>query len=766
MALLDATNAEIAFTPMAAFGSLVEADTTIYSWLTPNPAHQIRALGTGFTYSGNTPTGGTVTSITFDLIDNTHPYGFTDVTITGISVPLADLVNLSDPAAGEVRFWDVILSGNDTIRAPLAAGGKFFGDFLSVQATVAPVARTGGDDIFYAENTSLIRTTLSRGGEGSPHALIGDAATVNGTLSGAFIWNATVTGGADEFFVSKKAGFTVIGDVQVAGTYAIVNGGDDTVTSTINIISATEGNRFGLYVGDVEVNLGLVNGGRDTIRGSNFAFANEYIIGDVLENGDVGAPATLNGGRDVLLGRAGQDIIAGDVFRMQAGTMTGGNDRIEGGQDSDIISGDVFQSIGLQFIVPIGGGTGSQITTTITMTGGNDRLLGDEGNDWIVGDLWNGDGIAEPSMIAGGNDTIFGGAGDDMLYGDIGADYIALLDSGGDDVLDGGLGNDIIDGQLGRDTASFASVDAAVIVDLSAGTATGQGNDLLLGIENITGSSRGDTLRGDGSSNVIDGGAGNDAIQGRGGNDRLSGGTGRDTVNGAGGNDVLVAAADAAGDTFIGGAGADALDLSAATSNTFVTFSGAEGSGTVSGGGFGADTFSGIEVVIGSNASGLVDTVMGGTGSQLFWLQNGNDIAFGGGGADAIAGQGGSDRIDGGFGNDILNGGNGGDTFVFSTALNAANNVDIIEDFNTSADLIELAATIFSSLAAGNLAAAAFFKGSGATAAQDANDRIIYDTATGGLYYDSDGINGAAAIKFATLDNIPLNLNAGDFLIA
>ena len=63
-------------------------------------------------------------------------------------------------------------------------------------------------------------------------------------------------------------------------------------------------------------------------------------------------------------------------------------------------------------------------------------------------------------------------------------------------------------------------------------------------------------------------------------------------------------------------------------------------------------------------------------------------------------------------------------------------------------------------------AAAAFFKGSGATAAQDASDRIIYDTATGDLYYDSDGINGAAAIKFATLDNIPLNLSAGDFLVA
>ena len=89
-----------------------------------------------------------------------------------------------------------------------------------------------------------------------------------------------------------------------------------------------------------------------------------------------------------------------------------------------------------------------------------------------------------------------------MLYGDIGADYAGLLDQGGDDVLDGGLGDDIIDGQLGQDTVTFASIVAAVTVDLAAGTATGQGNDTLAGIENIIGSSRADRLLGDVGRNV------------------------------------------------------------------------------------------------------------------------------------------------------------------------------------------------------------------------------------------------------------------------
>jgi len=69
---------------------------------------------------------------------------------------------------------------------------------------------------------------------------------------------------------------------------------------------------------------------------------------------------------------------------------------------------------------------------------------------------------------------------------------------------------------------------------------------------------------------------------------------------------------------------------------------------------------------------------------------------------------------------------------------------------------------VFSTLASGGLAAGAFVVG---TAAADANDRIIYDAATGNLYYDSDGSGAGAALLFATLDNAPATLAASDFLV-
>jgi serralysin len=50
------------------------------------------------------------------------------------------------------------------------------------------------------------------------------------------------------------------------------------------------------------------------------------------------------------------------------------------------------------------------------------------------------------------------------------------------------------------------------------------------------------------------------------------------------------------------------------------------------------------------------------------------------------------------------------------------------------------------------------------TAAQDADDRFIYDSATGNLYYDADGNGAGAAMLFATLSNHP-TLAASDIVV-
>src|SRR5690606_36797079 len=49
-------------------------------------------------------------------------------------------------------------------------------------------------------------------------------------------------------------------------------------------------------------------------------------------------------------------------------------------------------------------------------------------------------------------------------------------------------------------------------------------------------------------------------------------------------------------------------------------------------------------------------------------------------------------------------------------------------------------------------------------AAADADDRVIYDEASGRLFYDADGVGGAAQVRIARLD-AGLDLTRHDFLI-
>jgi Ca2+-binding RTX toxin-like protein len=103
----------------------------------------------------------------------------------------------------------------------------------------------------------------------------------------------------------------------------------------------------------------------------------------------------------------------------------------------------------------------------------------------------------------------------------------------------------------------------------------------------------------------------------------------------------------------------------------------------------------------------------------------------------------------------------GSDTFAFSTAL-GSRNIDTIRDFNPAQDTIRLDDAIFKGLPLGALAAGALRLG---TAAQDADDRVIFDAATGKLYYDPDGAGGLAAQQVATLLGTGLNVTAADFFV-
>jgi Ca2+-binding RTX toxin-like protein len=123
-------------------------------------------------------------------------------------------------------------------------------------------------------------------------------------------------------------------------------------------------------------------------------------------------------------------------------------------------------------------------------------------------------------------------------------------------------------------------------------------------------------------------------------------------------------------------------------------------------------------------------------------------------------------KLAGNAGNNTLSGASGADTFVFNTALNAATNLDHITDF-AQVDTIDLENAVFTSLTTtGTLAASAFASGAGLTQAQDATDRIVYNTTTGALFFDADGnqAGGVAAVQFAVIDNHVALTNA-DFVV-
>jgi Ca2+-binding RTX toxin-like protein len=111
-------------------------------------------------------------------------------------------------------------------------------------------------------------------------------------------------------------------------------------------------------------------------------------------------------------------------------------------------------------------------------------------------------------------DTIFGFGGNDNIY--------AL---GGNDEIKGGGGADYIDGGSGIDTANYSDSWTGVSVNLGAGAigsgGTAQG-DILVNVENVTGSSYADTLIGNAGNNVLAGLEGNDVLKGGGGADAVA----------------------------------------------------------------------------------------------------------------------------------------------------------------------------------------------------------------------------------------------------
>ena len=404
------------------------------------------------------------------------------------------------------------------------------------------------------------------------------------------------------------------------------------------------------------------------------------------------------------------------------------------------------------FTYTVTGGDTATVTVTLTGVDSDDILFGTEGAD----------------VMNGGNagDTLNGFIGDDTLNG-----------GAGRDTLDGGSGADDMTGGAGADTYYVDNVGDATT------EAANQGRDLVIAslswaladnIEDLTLSSEGasdgtgnaldNVINGNFVENLLDGGDGNDSLRGQGGDDSLIGGAGSDRLDGglgaddmAGGANSDVYQVDNIGDTVTENAGeGDGDRIESRVTYTLpdnVEELLLRGGGAIDGTGNSDDNR-----MVGNGAA---NELAGAGGNDLLYGAGGNDTLRGGNGGDQLKGNEGDDELHGGAGRDQLFGGDGADGFYFDVAPGSANR-DRIMDYSAADDTIFLDDAVFTAIGpTGTLDADAFVEGS---AAADAEDRIIYDPATGRLYYDADGTGDVAAVLFAVVEpGTPLG--NGEFVV-
>ncbi|MCF1710655.1 hypothetical protein L0V05_17745 [Tabrizicola sp. J26] len=650
--------------------------------------------------------------------------------------------------------------GSDTASYIYAGTG------VAVSLAVAGAQATGGsgsETLVSIENLTGSAYNDVLTGDGGANKLTGNAG--NDTLDGG-AGDDTMTGGdGNDVYTVDSAGDVVSETNAVAAT-----GGIDRVNSLLaaytlganieegRILSAGAAN----VTGNTLANTLFAGAGNNVLDGgvgadtASYSFAGGAVT---VSLASVGAQATGNSGSDTLLnienlmGSAYNDVLTGN---------TGAN-RLGGGAGNDTL---------------IGGG-------------GNDTMVGGDGSDLYTVDSV-GDVVSESNAAAvtGGIDRVNSllaayTLGANVEEGQILANGAANLTGNGlANTLIAGAGNNVLNGLAGSDTVSYETASGAVKVNLAITTAqaTGaSGSDTLLNIEHLAGSSFSDTLTGNAGANRLSGGAGNDALNGGAGNDTMTGGDGNDlyTVDSAGdvvsetnadavtggidrvnsllagytlganveeGRILSVGSANLTGNaldnTLFAGVGNNVLNGdSGSDTASYATASGAVKVNLAittaqATGASGSDTLLNIENL---NGSSYNDTLTGNADANRL---------NGGAGNDTLNGGAGNDSLSGGAGTDFLFGGDDDDTFVFNTALGPTN-IDKIQAFDVGHDHIQLENAVFSGITStGVLDDAAFAVGAAATTA---DHRILYDSTTGAVLYDADGVGGTGPVQFATL---------------
>jgi Ca2+-binding RTX toxin-like protein len=684
-----------------------------------------------------------------------------------------------------------------TVMTELGVPGRFDSDDERFHAAADATGGHDADDrivyntatgeLFYdADGSGSAAAQLLATLQGIPHLFAWQIAVDNPAIVGTQ-GNDSLNGTAGNDSIAALGGDDTINGLE--GHDAIFGGvGDD-------LMAGGSGNDS-IWGGDGADNF-IGGAGNDTLNGENTSSDRSDIDIETMDGGLGDDFYGVDNAADVLTDAGGTDTV-------QAWNMDW---TLGAGFENLIIHNDEAES-GFT-------GIGNELDNQISATYAGSRLEGRDGDDTLIGANGQGvsnellGGAGNDSLVSGGlgGDRLDGGTGVDTLTGagsDPGegenfvfsaapgtanADIIVNFGQSSRIVLDGaampqvGASGTFVagDGRFAANSSGIAQdANDRVIYDTDSGQiwydadGNGTGGAQLIAtlqgapgvtatdivVENgtgpapIVGTEGNDTLTGTDGDDTINGLGGNDWIGGRAGNDHLRGGDGNDSLWGEDGDDIfygdpgadlmigdagddyfrmLDESADyGEGDRITGDAGFDTLDFSGSMGASGITL---QPGGGVTGGGAGG---------AGRLQWGSIDQFIGTRFADQLTGHIGNTTLVGGDGDDTIEGN---------LGNDQLHGQGGADSFVFSDRAEAAN-ADVIADFASGIDEIRLNAEAMPTLgAAGEFSAddARFYAAAGATAGHDADDRVIYNTTTGELFYDQDGSGSLGAELIATV---------------
>ncbi len=662
---------------------------------------------------------------------------------------------------------DIIIGGRDSLAS------RDINNTISIEDLEDQTESDDGNDSLYGGDGN----DTMFGGQGDDLLDGGDGDDIMSGQAGVDVFRGGA--GIDTVDYSRESPFQLLVNLETN----VASGGTasgDTFYDIENLIGSDD--RIDRFIGTSDANHFIGQGGGDVFNGRD---------GDDI----------LDGGRDgdILYGEGGDDTIIGGA----------GQDYLDGGEGNDTV---VYRgsSSGVTVDLVNGMATGGDADGPVQIVGRGTTIRHD-----ILVDLENVVGSFHDDQLIGDDQVneLSGGGGDDILTG-----------GGGEDLLNGGAGSDTADYSdatsgvrlnLRRDTSEG---DTYVSIENLSGSGF---NDRLRG------DSAANVLTGQGGADILRGGRGDDTLLGdfayQGDAPPTPGmGTGYATLGPDATNNSIATAFDISNNfsltedpnifdsttvphttveaTGNGQGGYYRIELAAGTilsvdvdgiadpnvhdswvrlldSNGDIVTENDDGGGDP-----GSTSIRDSSMVFVVEETGTYYILQGSWTAEseeggwtevvpegsTYTLNVSVDFppapaAPGEAGADTLRGGRGSDLLDGGLEADTLIGGEGEDSFRFSTELGDGN-IDAIRDFEVNEDLILLDNFIFQNVGDDGALSFGAFSKSATGGARDSDDRIIYDTDSGALFYDADGSGDIDGVQFAQLST-DLDLSSDDFII-